>query len=31
MTEENVLALLDGRLPPYIVNPSVKWRVLQTV
>ena len=29
MTQENVLALLDGRLPPYIVNKNVKWRVLQ--
>jgi phosphoglycerate dehydrogenase-like enzyme len=30
MTEENVLAIVDGRLPPYIVNPKVQWRVLQT-
>ena len=29
MTEENVLAIVDGRLPPYIVNPQVRWRVLQ--
>jgi D-3-phosphoglycerate dehydrogenase / 2-oxoglutarate reductase len=29
MTEENVLALVDGRLPPYLVNPKVQWRVLQ--
>jgi D-3-phosphoglycerate dehydrogenase len=29
MTQENVLALLDGRLPPYTVNRNVKWRVLQ--
>ena len=29
MTEENVLALLDGRLPPYLVNRTVRWRVLQ--
>jgi D-3-phosphoglycerate dehydrogenase len=29
MTEENVLALLDGKLPPYIVNRNVRWRVLQ--
>jgi D-3-phosphoglycerate dehydrogenase len=29
MTEENVLALIDGRLPPYLVNPTVKWRTLQ--
>ena len=26
MTEANVLALIDGRLPPYIVNPRVQWR-----
>ncbi|MBV9577466.1 MAG: hydroxyacid dehydrogenase [Chloroflexi bacterium] len=30
MTEENVLALVAGRLPPYLVNPKVKWRTLQT-
>jgi D-3-phosphoglycerate dehydrogenase / 2-oxoglutarate reductase len=30
MTEENVLAILDGRLPPYLVNPGVRWRALQT-
>jgi phosphoglycerate dehydrogenase-like enzyme len=30
MTEENVLAIVDGRKPPYIVNPKVEWRVLQT-
>lgn len=29
MTEENVLALIDGRIPPYIVNKQVNWRVLQ--
>ncbi len=29
MTEENVLAMIDGRLPPYIVNRGVQWRVLQ--
>ena len=29
MTEENVLAIVDGRLPPYIVNPQVRWRILQ--
>jgi D-3-phosphoglycerate dehydrogenase / 2-oxoglutarate reductase len=29
MTEDNVLAMLDGRLPPYIVNPGVQWRILQ--
>lgn len=26
MTEENVLAIIEGRLPPYIVNPAVSWR-----
>jgi phosphoglycerate dehydrogenase-like enzyme len=31
MTEANVLALIDGRLPPYIVNPHVQWRVPQQV
>jgi D-3-phosphoglycerate dehydrogenase len=29
MTEENVLAIIDGRLPPYHVNRQVRWRVLQ--
>ena len=29
MTQENVLAIVDGRLPPYIVNPKVRWRLLQ--
>jgi D-3-phosphoglycerate dehydrogenase / 2-oxoglutarate reductase len=29
MTEDNVLAILDGGLPPYIVNPGVRWRVPQ--
>ncbi|HEX8968034.1 MAG TPA: hydroxyacid dehydrogenase [Chloroflexota bacterium] len=29
MTEDNVLAIVDGRLPPYQVNPTVRWRVLQ--
>ena len=29
MTEDNVLALVEGRLPPYIVNPRVEWRALQ--
>jgi D-3-phosphoglycerate dehydrogenase len=31
MTEENILALVAGRIPPYIVNPQVgsRWRVLQ--
>jgi D-3-phosphoglycerate dehydrogenase len=29
MTEENVLAMVDGRVPPYIVNPKVRWRLLQ--
>ena len=31
MTEENVLALLDGQLPPYLVNRTVQWRALQPV
>ncbi|MBV8715349.1 MAG: hydroxyacid dehydrogenase [Chloroflexi bacterium] len=26
MTQENVLAIIEGRLPPYIVNPTVSWR-----
>ena len=26
MTEENVLAIVEGRIPPYIVNPKVRWR-----
>jgi D-3-phosphoglycerate dehydrogenase / 2-oxoglutarate reductase len=30
MTVDNVLALIDGRLPPHLVNPKVQWRVLQT-
>jgi D-3-phosphoglycerate dehydrogenase len=29
MTEDSVLAIIDARLPPYIVNPNVRWRVLQ--
>ena len=29
MTEQNVLALVDGHLPPYLVNTSVHWRILQ--
>jgi D-3-phosphoglycerate dehydrogenase len=29
MTEESVIAALEGRLPPYTVNPTVRWRVLQ--
>jgi D-3-phosphoglycerate dehydrogenase / 2-oxoglutarate reductase len=29
MTEENVLALVEGRLPPYVVNRQVRWRVPQ--
>lgn len=29
MTEESVLALLDGRLPEYTVNRGVRWRVLK--
>jgi len=34
MTEQNVLAIVDGRKPPYIVNelsPKMEWRVLQPV
>lgn len=27
MTEESVLALLDGQIPPYIINRGVRWRV----
>jgi phosphoglycerate dehydrogenase-like enzyme len=26
MTEDNILAIVDGRLPPFIVNPTVSWR-----
>jgi len=29
MTEENVLAIVDAHRPPYIVNPKVRWRLLQ--
>jgi len=29
MTEENVLAIVEGRMPPYLVNRQVRWRVLQ--
>ena len=29
MTEDNVLAIVAGREPPYIVNGRVRWRVLQ--
>jgi lactate dehydrogenase-like 2-hydroxyacid dehydrogenase len=29
MTEDNVLAIVEGRLPPYIVNPTVNWRAQQ--
>ena len=29
MTEDNVLAMIDGRRPPHIVNPGVQWRILQ--
>jgi D-3-phosphoglycerate dehydrogenase / 2-oxoglutarate reductase len=31
MTEDNVLAIVEGRLPPYIVNPKVRWRGAATV
>jgi D-3-phosphoglycerate dehydrogenase / 2-oxoglutarate reductase len=27
-TQDNVLALLDGKLPPYLVNKTVSWRSL---
>jgi phosphoglycerate dehydrogenase-like enzyme len=30
-TQDNVLALLDGQLPPYLVNTTVKWRALAAV
>jgi phosphoglycerate dehydrogenase-like enzyme len=29
MTEENVLAIVAGQLPPYLINPKVRWRVPQ--
>src|ERR1700730_10194374 len=29
MTEDLGSAIIDGRLPPFIVNPTVQWRVLQ--
>lgn len=29
MTEQNVLAVLAGEIPPYAINPSVRPRVLQ--
>ena len=31
MTQENVLAILDGRLPPYHVNKAVRLRALKGV
>jgi phosphoglycerate dehydrogenase-like enzyme len=31
MTEDNVLAIIRGQLPPYLVNKSVRWRMLQAV
>ena len=31
MTQENILAALDGRMLPYAVNPDVRWRVQQKV
>jgi D-3-phosphoglycerate dehydrogenase / 2-oxoglutarate reductase len=30
-TQDNVLAILDGKLPPYLVNTTVKWRALAAV
>ena len=29
MGEDNLLAIVEGRLPPHLVNPDVRWRVLQ--
>jgi hypothetical protein len=29
MTQQSVLALLDGRLPEYTVNRDVQWRALR--
>ena len=29
MTEESVIASTEGRMPPYAVNPDVRWRVRQ--
>lgn len=31
MTEDNVLAIVEGRLPPYLINKQVQWRVAQAV
>jgi D-3-phosphoglycerate dehydrogenase / 2-oxoglutarate reductase len=31
MTQENIIAVIEGRMPSYAVNPTVKWRVLQQV
>lgn len=31
MTEDNVLAIVDGRLPPYLINKQVRWKVAQAV
>ncbi len=31
MTEDNVLAIVDGRLPPYLVNRTVRWRAATPV
>jgi phosphoglycerate dehydrogenase-like enzyme len=31
MTEDNVLAIINGQLPPYLVNKTVRWRALQAV
>src|SRR5205085_12280101 len=31
MTQENVLALIEGRIPPYIVNKNVSWRAMGAV
>jgi len=29
LSEQSMLALLDGRLPEFVVNPSVQWRLNQ--
>lgn len=29
MSEENILAIVAGREPPYLVNRGVRWRILQ--
>jgi D-3-phosphoglycerate dehydrogenase len=29
MTQENIIAVIEGRMPPYAVNPQVHWRVFE--